>query len=163
MKNLNAEIMENVMEVVEVGNKELVKVVEGAEKPVKKVSLRQDFLKGFSTIVDKKEEIIEVTGMEVEQFNKMVEYFETQINKTKTVSKGEYKPTEKGMLILEVLISDDTKYFTGKEIAENSQGTLKANGVSGSIRGLVANGLVEATNDSPKKYKITQKGIDLLG
>ena len=53
--------------------------------------------------------------------------------------------------------------FTGKEIAESSQGTLKANGVSGSIRGLVANGLVEATNDSPKKYKITQQGIDLLG
>ena len=74
-----------------------------------------------------------------------------------------YKPNEKGMLILEVLISDDTKYFTGKEIAESSQGTLKANGVSGSIRGLVANGLVEATNDSPKKYKITQQGIDLLG
>ena len=162
MKNLNAEIMENVMEVVEVENKELVKVVEGAEKPVKKVSLRQDFLKGFSTIVDKKEEIIEVTGMEVEQFNKMVEYFETQINKTKTVSKGEYKPTEKASAILDVLIAFEGEYKTGKEIAEVSQGILKANGVSGSIRGLVTNGLVEATNDSPKKYKITQKGIDFL-
>lgn len=151
MKNLNAEIMENVME-----------VVEGAEKPVKKVSLRQDFLKGFSTIVDKKEEIIEVTGMEVEQFNKMVEYFETQINKTKTVSKGEYKPTEKASAILDVLIAFEGDYKTGKEIAEASQGILKANGVSGSIRGLVSNGFVEATNDSPKKYKITQKGIDFL-
>ena len=156
----------NAMEIVKVGDKELVKVVEGSvevQEKVKKVSLRQDYLKGFSTIVSKKEEIIEVTGMELEQFDKMVEYFETQINKTKTVSKGEYKPTEKGMLILEVLISDDTKFFTGKEIAESSQGTLKANGVSGSIRGLVANGLVEATNGSPKKYKITQQGIDLLG
>lgn len=162
MKNVNAEIMENVMEVVEVENKELVKVVEGAEKPVKKVSLRQDFLKGFSTIVDKKEEIIEVTGMEVEQFNKMVEYFETQINKTKTVSKGEYKPTEKASAILDVLIAFEGEYKTGKEIAEASQGILKANGVSGSIRGLVTNGFVEATNDSPKKYKITQKGIDFL-
>ena len=151
MKNVNAEIMENVMEVVEV-----------AEKPVKKVSLRQDFLKGFSTIVDKKEEIIEVTGMEVEQFNKMVEYFETQINKTKTVSKGEYKPTEKASAILDVLIAFEGEYKSGKEIAEASQGILKANGVSGSIRGLVINGFVEATNDSPKKYKITQKGIDFL-
>ena len=135
----------NAMEIVKVGDKELVKVVEGSvevQEKVKKVSLRQDFLKGFSTIVSKKEEIIEVTGMELEQFDKMVEYFETQINKTKTVSKGEYK--------------------TGKEIAEASQGILKANGVSGSIRGLVTNGFVEATNDSPKKYKITQKGIDFL-
>ena len=139
-----------------------MEVVEVAEKPVKKVSLRQDFLKGFSTIVDKKEEIIEVTGMEVEQFNKMVEYFETQINKTKTVSKGEYKPTEKASAILDVLIAFEGEYKSGKEIAEASQGILKANGVSGSIRGLVINGFVEATNDSPKKYKITQKGIDFL-
>ena len=129
----------------------------------KKVSYRQDFIKVCSLLIDNKDLVTGTLGIEVEDFNKFEEYFNTQINKTKTVVKGEYKPTEKGMLILEVLISDDTKYFTGKEIAENSQGTLKANGVSGSIRGLVANGLVEATNDSPKKYKITQKGIDLLG
>lgn len=155
----------NAMEIVKVGDKELVKVVEGSvevKEKVKKVSLRQDFLKGFSTIVSKKEEIIEVTGMELEQFDKMVEYFETQINKTKTVSKGEYKPTEKASAILDILIAFEGEYKTGKEIAEASQGILKANGVSGSIRGLVTNGFVEATNDSPKKYKITQKGIDFL-
>lgn len=129
----------------------------------KKVSYRQDFIKVCSLLIDNKDLVTGTLGIEVEDFNKFEEYFNTQINKTKTVVKGEYKPTEKGMLILEVLISDDTKYFTGKEIAESSQGTLKANGVSGSIRGLVANGLVEATNDSPKKYKITQQGIDLLG
>ena len=92
----------------------------------------------------------------------MIKYFETQINKTKTVSKGEYKPTEKASAILDVLIAFEGEYKTGKEIAEASQGILKANGVSGSIRGLVTNGFVEATNDSPKKYKITQKGIDFL-
>lgn len=129
----------------------------------KRVSYRQDFIKVCSLLIDNKDLVTGTLGIEVEDFNKFEEYFNTQINKTKTVVKGEYKPTEKGMLILEVLISDDTKYFTGKEIAESSQGTLKANGVSGSIRGLVANGLVEATNDSPKKYKITQQGIDLLG
>lgn len=129
----------------------------------KKVSYRQDFIKVCSLLIDNKDLVTGTLGIEVEDFGKFEEYFNTQINKTKTVVKGEYKPTEKGMLILEVLISDDTKYFTGKEIAESSQGTLKANGVSGSIRGLVANGLVEATNDSPKKYKITQQGIDLLG
>lgn len=129
----------------------------------KRVSYRQDFIKVCSLLIDNKDLVTGTLGIEVEDFNKFEEYFNTQINKTKTVVKGEYKPTEKGMLILEVLISDDTKYFTGKEIAESSQGTLKANGVSGSIRGLVTNGLVEATNDSPKKYKITQQGIDLLG
>lgn len=129
----------------------------------KRVSYRQDFIKVCSLLIDNKDLVTGTLGIEVEDFNKFEEYFNTQINKTKTVVKGEYKPTEKGMLILEVLISDDAKYFTGKEIAESSQGTLKANGVSGSIRGLVANGLVEATNDSPKKYKITQQGIDLLG
>lgn len=129
----------------------------------KRVSYRQDFIKVCSLLIDNKDLVTGTLGIEVEDFNKFEEYFNTQINKTKTVVKGEYKPTEKGMLILEVLISDDTKFFTGKEIAESSQGTLKANGVSGSIRGLVANGLVEATNDSPKKYKITQQGIDLLG
>lgn len=129
----------------------------------KKVSYRQDFIKVCSLLIDNKDLVTGTLGIEVEDFRKFEEYFNTQINKTKTVVKGEYKPTEKGMLILEVLISDDTKFFTGKEIAESSQGTLKANGVSGSIRGLVANGLVEATNDSPKKYKITQQGIDLLG
>lgn len=129
----------------------------------KKVSYRQDFIKVCSLLIDNKDLVTGTLGIEVEDFDKFEKYFNTQINKTKTVVKGEYKPTEKGMLILEVLISDDTKYFTGKEIAESSQGTLKANGVSGSIRGLVANGLVEATNDSPKKYKITQQGIDLLG
>ena len=129
----------------------------------KRVSYRQDFIKVCSLLIDNKDLVTGTLGIEVEDFRKFEEYFNTQINKTKTVVKGEYKPTEKGMLILEVLISDDTKYFTGKEIAESSQGTLKANGVSGSIRGLVANGLVEATNDSPKKYKITQQGIDLLG
>ena len=137
--------------------------MEVAPTTTKKVSYRQDFIKVCSLLIDNKDLVTGTLGIEVEDFNKFEEYFNTQINKTKTVVKGEYKPTEKGMLILEVLISDDTKYFTGKEIAENSQGTLKANGVSGSIRGLVANGLVEATNDSPKKYKITQKGIDLLG
>ena len=129
----------------------------------KRVSYRQDFIKVCSLLIDNKDLVTGTLGIEVEDFDKFEKYFNTQINKTKTVVKGEYKPTEKGMLILEVLISDDTKYFTGKEIAESSQGTLKANGVSGSIRGLVANGLVEATNDSPKKYKITQQGIDLLG
>ncbi len=129
----------------------------------KRVSYRQDFIKVCSLLIDNKDLVTGTLGIEVEDFNKFEEYFNTQINKTKTVVKGEYKPTEKGMLILEVLISDDTKFFTGKEIAESSQGTLKANGVSGSIRGLVTNGLVEATNDSPKKYKITQQGIDLLG
>lgn len=129
----------------------------------KKVSYRQDFIKVCSLLIDNKDLVTGTLGIEVEDFDKFEKYFNTQINKTKTVVKGEYKPTEKGMLILEVLISDDAKYFTGKEIAESSQGTLKANGVSGSIRGLVANGLVEATNDSPKKYKITQQGIDLLG
>ena len=129
----------------------------------KRVSYRQDFIKVCSLLIDNKDLVTGTLGIEVEDFRKFEEYFNTQINKTKTVVKGEYKPTEKGMLILEVLISDDTKFFTGKEIAESSQGTLKANGVSGSIRGLVANGLVEATNDSPKKYKITQQGIDLLG
>ena len=137
--------------------------MEVAPTTTKKVSYRQDFIKVCSLLIDNKDLVTGTLGIEVEDFNKFEEYFNTQINKTKTVVKGEYKPTEKGTLILEVLISDDTKYFTGKEIAESSQGTLKANGVSGSIRGLVANGLVEATNDSPKKYKITQKGIDLLG
>lgn len=137
--------------------------MEVAPTTTKKVSYRQDFIKVCSLLIDNKDLITGTLGIEVEDFNKFEEYFNTQINKTKTVVKGEYKPTEKGMLILEVLISDDTKHFTGKEISECSQGTLKANGVSGSIRGLVTNGLVEATNDSPKKYKITQKGIDLLG
>ena len=137
--------------------------MEVAPTTTKKVSYRQDFIKVCSLLIDNKDLVTGTLGIEVEDFNKFEEYFNTQINKTKTVVKGEYKPTEKGTLILEVLISDDTKYFTGKEIAESSQGTLKSNGVSGSIRGLVANGLVEATNDSPKKYKITQKGIDLLG
>lgn len=141
-------------------------VVKGNEvevKGTKKVSLRQDFLKVTSTIIENKEVIIKDLGIEVEDFEKFVTYFNTQINKTKTVSKGEYKPTEKGSLIMEVLISDDSKYFTGKEIAENSQGELKSNGVSGSIRGLVTNGFVEATETSPRAYKITQKGIDFLG
>ena len=137
--------------------------MEVAPTTTKKVSYRQDFIKVCSLLIDNKDLVTGTLGIEVEDFNKFEEYFNTQINKTKTVVKGEYKPTEKGMLILEVLISDDTKHFTGKEIAESSQGKLKANGVSGSIRGLVANELVEATNDSPKKYKITQKGIDLLG
>lgn len=137
--------------------------MEVAPTTTKKVSYRQDFIKICSLLIDNKDLVTGTLGIEVEDFNKFEEYFNTQINKTKTVVKGEYKPTEKGMLILEVLISDDTKYFTGKEIAESSQGKLKANGVSGSIRGLVTNGLVEATNDSPKKYKITQQGIDLLG
>ena len=137
--------------------------MEVAPTTTKKVSYRQDFIKVRSLLIDNKDLVTGTLGIELEDFDKFETYFNTQINKTKTVVKGEYKPTEKGMLILEVLISDDTKYFTGKEIAESSQGTLKANGVSGSIRGLVANGLVEATNDSPKKYKITQQGIDLLG
>lgn len=129
----------------------------------KKVSYRQDFIKVCSTLIDNQDVIATTLGLDVEDFNKFVAYFNTQINKSKTVEKGEYKPTEKGIYILEVLISDDSKFFTGKEIAEGSQGLLKANGVSGSIRGLVANGLVESTNDSPKKYKITQQGIDHLG
>ena len=149
MNNTNVNVETNTMEV--------------APTTTKKVSYRQDFIKVCSLLIDNKDLVTGTLGIEVEDFNKFEEYFNTQINKTKTVVKGEYKPTEKGTLILEVLISDDTKYFTGKEIAESSQGTLKANGVSGSIRGLVANGLVEATNDSPKKYKITQQGIDLLG
>ena len=149
MNNTNVNVETNTMEV--------------APTTTKKVSYRQDFIKVCSLLIDNKDLLTGTLGIEVEDFNKFEEYFNTQINKTKTVVKGEYKPTEKGTLILEVLISDDTKYFTGKEIAESSQGTLKANGVSGSIRGLVANGLVEATNDSPKKYKITQQGIDLLG
>lgn len=142
--------------------------------PTKKVSYRQDFLKVASSLIGTESAIIEGLGLNVEEFATMLgvsvenlanakEYFNTQINKTKTVEKGEYKPTEKGVYILEVLISDDSKFFTGKEIAEGSQGTLKANGVSGSIRGLIANGYVESTNDTPKKYKITQQGIDFLG
>ena len=115
--------------------------------------LRQDFLKGFQTIADNKEVVCQSIGMDVVAFDTMVEYFNTQINKTKTVEKGgNYKPTEKASAILDVLIAFEGEYKTGKEIAEASQGLLKANGVSGSIRGLVSNGFVEATNDSPKKY-----------
>lgn len=131
-------------------------------KTVKKVSLRQNFLKGFSIIADNKEEVIKVTGIEVEEFDKMVEYFNTQINKTKTVKKGEYMPTDKAKLILDVLVAYEGEQKTGKEISELSNGELKANGVSGSIRGLVANGFVDASNDSPKKYSITQIGIDYI-
>lgn len=156
----------NVVEITETmvvnGEGQIVEVATISENPTKKVSLRQDFLKGFSTIVDKKEEVCELVGMEMTDFDKMVEYFNTQINKSKTVVKGEYKPTEKASLILDILIAFEGEFKTGKEIAEGSQGQLKANGVSGSIRGLVSNGFVEATMDSPKKYKITQVGIDFL-
>ena len=141
----------------------VVNEVVEAKVEAKKVSYRQDFIKVCSTLIENKDIVVNTLGLEVENFDKFIEYFDNQINKTKTVDKGEYKPTEKGVYILEVLISDDSKFFTGKEIAENSQGLLKANGVSGSIRGLISNGLVEATNDSPKKYKITQQGIDFLG
>ncbi len=142
-------------------NVEVVEVVEVVK--TKKVSYRQDFLKGFAMIVDNKEEVIKATGLSEEQMTKMITYFDTQINKTKTVStKGDYKPTEKAETILEVLVAFEGEWKTGKEIAEGSNGLLKSNGVSGSIRGLVSNGYVEATNESPKKYKITQKGVDFM-
>lgn len=159
MKTLNVvEITENM---VVNGEGQIVEVV--AENSTKKVSLRQDFLKGFQTIADNKEVVCQSIGMDVVAFDTMVEYFNTQINKTKTVEKGgNYKPTEKASAILDVLIAFEGEYKTGKEIAEASQGLLKANGVSGSIRGLVSNGFVEATNDSPKKYKITQIGVNYL-
>lgn len=156
----------NVVEITETmvvnGNGEIVEMATTSEETTKKVSLRQDFLKGFSTIADNKEVVCQSIGMEMTDFDKMVQYFNEQINKTKSVEKGAYKPTEKASLILDILIAFEGEFKTGKEIAEGSQGQLKANGVSGSIRGLVSNGFVEATMDSPKKYKITQIGIDFL-
>ena len=80
--------------------------MEVAPTTTKKVSYRQDFIKVCSLLIDNKDLVTGTLGIEVEDFNKFEEYFNTQINKTKTVVKGEYKPTEKGMLILEVLISD---------------------------------------------------------
>lgn len=161
MKNLNVVEMNNM---VISGEGQIVPVSETVEEvSTKKVSLRQDFLKTFQVIASNKEEVCGSIGLDVAEFDKMVEYFNTQINKTKTVSKdGNYKPTEKAQAILDVLVAFEGEYKTGKEIAEASQGLLKANGVSGSIRGLVSNGFVEATNDSPKKYKITQRGVDFL-
>lgn len=162
MKNVNVvEFNENMVVNGEGQIVEVAPIVE--EVSTKKVSLRQDFLKGFQVIASNKDVVCQSIGMKMTDFDKMVEYFETQINKTKTVSKeGNYKPTEKAMTILDVLVAFEGEFKTGKEIAEGSQGILKANGVSGSIRGLVSNGFVEATNDSPKKYKITQKGINFL-
>lgn len=151
------------MNTVETKNVEVVEVAKAEEtKTVKKVSLRQNFLKGFSVVAEHKTQVMEITGLSEDDFNTMVEYFNTQINKTKTVKKGEYVPTEKAQLILDVLIAYEGEYKTGKEIAEMSNGELKSNGVSGSIRGLVSNGFVEATNDSPKKYKITEMGVNYM-
>lgn len=133
------------------------------EATTKKVSYRQDFIRMCSTIIENEDMVIGSLGLDIEEFNKFKAYFDTQINKTKTIDKGEYKPTEKAHTILEVLIAYSDDFITGKVIAENSNGELKANGVSGSIRALITNGMVEATGDSPKKYRITQKGIDLLG
>lgn len=133
------------------------------EATTKKVSYRQDFIRMCSTIIENEDMVIGSLGLDIEEFNKFKAYFDTQINKTKTIDKGEYKPTEKAHTILEVLIAYSDDFITGKVIAENSNGELKANGVSGSIRALITNGMVEATSDSPKKYRITQKGIDLLG
>lgn len=145
MENLNVVVENNV-------------VVEGT----KKVSYRQDFIKVCSTLIDNKDLLQGTLSIEEELLNKFEIYFNEQINKTKTVSKGEYKPTEKAMTILEILFSYEGLQKTGKEIAEGSNGLLKANGVSGSIRGLVSNGFVNATDDKPKKYEITQKGIDYM-
>ena len=132
------------------------------ENSTKKSSLRQDFLKAFTKIQENKDTVCKSIEMDTTEFDKMCEYFDTQINKSKTVKKGKYVPTDKAHTILDILLAYEGIYKTGKEIAENSNGLLKANGVSGSIRGLVTNELVEATNESPKKYIITQKGIDLL-
>lgn len=141
-----------------------VEVVEvEAVASAKKVSYRQDFIKVCSNLIDNKEVLMNSFGIEEEEYNKFKEYFETQINKSKSVEKGEYKPTEKAETILNILIAFEGEYITGKAIAENSNGELKSNGVSGSIRALITNGMVESTETTPKQYKITQKGIDYLG
>lgn len=139
--------------------------VEVVKEP-KKVSLRQDFLKGMDCVLGKLDldgELRERIGLSEDELSKMKEYYLTQINKTKSIDNSTYKPTDKAKLILEVLIAFENEFIAGKTIAENSQGQLKANGVSGSIRSLITHEFVEATETTPKKYKITQKGIDFLG
>ena len=54
----------------------------------KRVSYRQDFIKVCSLLIDNKDLVTGTLGIEVEDFNKFEEYFNTQINKTKTVVKG---------------------------------------------------------------------------
>lgn len=167
------ENMMNVNEVVENNEVEVNKIEEGAvmentvvqdvqEVKVEKKSYRQDFLKVCHTIIGHKDNLDFISEDDMDKF---ITYFNEQINKAKsTTSTGEYTPTEKGHIILEVLISDEDKFFTAKEVATGSQEQLKSNGVSGAIRGLVTNEFVEARDGGKvKEYRITQKGIDYLG
>ena len=160
MKNLNNV---NVEAVEVVGAVEVVETVGAVEVKTKKPSLRQDFIKGFKAIREQKELVMEATKLTSKEFDKMVEYFETQIDKNSKKSKTDkYVPSDKGETILDILLAYEGIYKTGKEIAENSKGLLKANGVSGAIRGLINANYVEATQDTPKKYTITQLGVDYM-
>jgi predicted transcriptional regulator len=138
------------------------KTVKGTEvKENKKVSLRQPFIKGFAKIMEIEEIILENTDLTSEELENIKAYFNNQIAKKSSTSKA-YEISDKGQTILEILLSYEGEWRTGKQIAEGSNGLLKSNGVSGAIRGLVSNDYVMANSDSPKKYQITQKGIDYM-
>jgi predicted transcriptional regulator len=140
---------------------EITKTIGTETEGTKKVSLRQPFIKGFAKILEVEQLILDNTDLTSEEMEQVKSYFNNQIAKKSSTSKA-YEISDKGQTILEILLSYEGEWRTGKQIAEGSNGLLKSNGVSGAIRGLVSNDYVSANNDSPKKYMITQKGVDYM-
>lgn len=69
--------------------------------------------------------------------------------------------TENGRKILEFLQNNPNKPFKSKDIANEIE--ISSRSVSGSIRKLVNENLVEKINKEPCIYMITEKGINFKG
>lgn len=65
---------------------------------------------------------------------------------------------EKALLIY--LKVHNTKIYTAQEIAKDLNVNVKT--VSGTFKKLINKGFVEPIEEKPKKYKITQKGLNFL-
>ena len=72
------------------------------------------------------------------------------------------KVTEKGKMILTFLAGEEPNTFLlGKEISEGLF-HLNPKQVTGALTALGRNGLVDKTDDSPRKYSISENGRTLV-
>ena len=91
-----------------------------------------------------------------DEIRQALEYYNTVFK-----AKGSKLITELGKRIIVCMRNDETHFdnvFGVNEIAENLEMTQKS--INGALRKLVNDGFVEKINTTPKKYKLTDKGLN---
>ena len=91
-----------------------------------------------------------------DEIRQALEYYNTVFK-----AKSSKLITELGKRIIVCMRNDETHFdnvFGVNEIAENLETTQKS--INGALRKLVNDGFVEKINTAPKKYKLTDKGLN---